>query len=608
MLAGDFAASLERVVAETIIDDKVVKTIGSALKKRQFWEVAKTLGAYYNRPRTPKEIIEECRSIIEDIRDYQGEKALSSDLATTVVFGTSGWRGVIGEDFTALNVAKVVRGIIEMMHTPDFLNCNGYQSFAQVQKHGLVLLRDNRYLGDEFLEIAARELADAGVKMYLAGECPTGVGSALVTELNAAGSINFTPSHNPMDYAGVKFNPADGGPAGPELTVIIEEKANAYMGAAAAGFRAATMDPSALLERIDAKAIFTAFVEKKSKVFDLKRIRGWLREHKHELALVVDFMHGASRGYVQSLLGADVVAELADAGAIRFLHEDDDYSFHGVKPEPSAANQAPLVQMLKEMNRRFTLAVALDPDADRIRFADANLDVDMNSFGAIAYASLIARGIPGGICSTAPSSDFALEIARKEGREVIETAVGFKNFREGLGSGRAIIGFEESDGISCVGHTLEKCSLAGLLLALESMIQSGENLSAQYARLRAKYGYFYPSKAGADVTGVSVEAWEAYKKEVVDALQYKLYKAGDIVKFACGEKAVKDVNIIDGLKLVFADRSWILLRPSGTEPKFRYYFELASDTPLADEAAMLKDYENVAAAMLAKARELVDTK
>ena len=60
----------------------------------------------------------------------------------------------------------------------------------------------------------------------LRSECPTGVGSALVTELSAAGSINFTPSHNPMDYAGLKFNPADGGPAGPELTVLIEERAN----------------------------------------------------------------------------------------------------------------------------------------------------------------------------------------------------------------------------------------------------------------------------------------------------------------------------------------------------------------------------------------------
>lgn len=607
MQASEFVGGLEKMIRETLSDAAVLATVDGFLKKGFFWEVAKTLGAFYNRPGATEDIIAECRHIIDDIRDFQGEKALASTATTTIVFGTSGWRGVIGEDFTLLNVHKVVRGIVEMMHSKEFLDFNGYTSFAQVQLHGIVLLRDNRYLGDTFIEAASLELATAGVKMYVAGECPTGVGSALVTELSAAGSINFTPSHNPMDYAGIKFNPADGGPAGPELTTIIEERANAYMNdAAAADFVPAQTDPSSLLSRIDAKAIFTNFVETKSKIFRLKEIRNWLLAHKNELALVVDFMHGSSRGYVQSVLGEEVVRELLKDGALRFLNENDDVSFHGVKPEPSAVNQAPLLKMLRTMNRRFSLAVALDPDADRIRYADAELDVEMNCFGPIAYASLLARGITGGICSTAPSSDFALEIARKENMPVIETAVGFKNFREPLRDGKAILAFEESDGISCAGHTLEKCSLAGFLLALESMIQSGKNLSEQYNALRQKYGYFYPSKAGADVTGVSVEAWEMYKRQVVNALQHKLYKVGDAVQFASGAKNIAAINIIDGLKVIFPDRSWILLRPSGTEPKFRYYFELASDLPLADEKARLKEYEEAAAGILAAARALVD--
>lgn len=609
MQANELTALIEKDVRGLVADEAVLAKIGGFLQKELFWEVAKLLGAYYNRPGTPAATVAGCRALIDAIRDYQGQKALASTAPTTIVFGTSGWRGVIGEDFTLQNVHKVVRGIIEMMRTPAFLGFNGYASFAQVQLHGLVLLRDNRYLGDTFLAAAAHELAAAGVKMYLAGECPTGVGSAIVTELSAAGSINFTPSHNPMDYAGIKFNPADGGPAGPELTVLIEEKANAYMsGSAAASFVAAAADPAKLLNRIDAKAIFTNFVETKSKVFDLAAIRRWLLDQKREIALVVDFMHGASRGYVESILGDEVVQELKKVGALRLLNENDDVSFHGLKPEPSAANQAPLVEMLKAMHRRLSLAVALDPDADRIRFADADMDIEMNCFGPIAYASLLARGIKGGICSTAPSSDFALEIARKEQMPVIETAVGFKNFREPLRDQQAVLAFEESDGISCTGHTLEKCSLAGFLLALEAMMHAGQNLSVQFNALRAKYGYFYPSKAGADVTGVSVEAWEAYKKQVVDALQHKLFQPGDTVAFASGTKTISEINIIDGLKVIFPDRSWILLRPSGTEPKFRYYFELASDTPLADEKALLKEYENAAAGILAQARALVDGK
>lgn len=606
MQAADFSRSLTDMVAQTVSDAKVREKINAFIGKGAFWEAAKAIGAYYNTAPLAPEIVEECRAIIDDIRDYQGRRALESFAPTTVVFGTSGWRGVIGEDFTAYNVAKVVRGIVEMMRTPDFLDCNGYAEFAQVQRHGIVLFRDNRFMGDTFIGVAINELAAAGIRIFLAQECPTGVGSALVTELDAAGSINFTPSHNPMDYAGIKFNPADGGPAGPDLTTIIEEKANAFMNAA--DFVISDTPGGELLEVIDAPEIFRNFVASKSRVFDLGRVRDWLLAKKDELALVVDFMHGSARGYVQHLLGEDVIAQLKAAGAVRFLHEDEDFSFHGCKPEPSAANQAPLLGILREMGRKYSLAVALDPDADRLRLADDRLDIDMNRFGAIAYASLLARGIKGGICSTAPSSDFALEIARREGMEVIETAVGFKNFREPLGSGRAVLAFEESDGISCLGHTLEKCALAGLLLALEAMIHADCNLSAQYEALRAKYGYFYPSKAGADVVGVSVEAWEAYKREVIDVLQHRLYKVGDEVVFASGAKKIAAINIIDGLKVIFADRSWILLRPSGTEPKFRYYFELASDTPLADEDRLLREYEEAAAGILAAARRMVDGK
>ena len=592
-------------VTGVVTDTEVLAAINKYMQDGMLWEVAKSVGCYYNLPGTSEQVTIACRKIVDRIREYQGEKARNSVVATTVVFGTSGWRGIIGEDFTTLNVAKVVRGIIEMMRTEKFLEVNKYADFSEVQNHGIVVFRDNRFMGDEFIAIAKKELAAAGIKIYIAGECPTGVGSALVIELAAAGSINFTPSHNPMDYAGLKFNPADGGPAGPELTVLIEEKSNAYMNGAE--FSPVVAEAADMVcEEIDAKAIFTGFVLEKSKVFDLHGLREWLRKMKHELALIVDFMHGSSRGYVEAILGEDLAVELEEAGALRKIHTDTDYSFHGVKPEPSAENQAPLVLELAKMGRRLSLAVAMDPDADRIRFADATLDIDMNRFGAIAYASMLGRGMDGGIASTAPSSDFALEIAKREGKDIFEMAVGFKNFREPLSQGKVILAFEESDGITCTGHTLEKCSLAGFLLALESMKSTDTNISQQYAALREKYGYFYPAKAGAEVKGVSIEAWQEYKAAVVDVLQHKLYNVGDGVVVGGAEKKITQINIIDGLKLIFADKSWILLRPSGTEPKFRYYFELAGDKPLADEVRLMQEYESAAADILANARKLVD--
>jgi len=565
------------------------------------WEAANTLGAACNDKPLPNDLREACFGFIARIRDFMGRLARESGATTTVVFGTSGWREAIGEGFTVLNVHKVVRGIIAMMKDPVFLKTNGYADFAQVKSAGILILRDNRFMGDEFMACAMRELAAEGIRIHDAGECPTGVGSAVLTELKAAGSINFTPSHNPMEYAGIKFNPADGGPADVDLTSLIEKHANALM-LPGVQFRRAEADFRPLRNRVEAADIFTAFVEKKSKVFDLRALRAWLVAEAPGLFIAVDNMHGSSRGYIQNLLGPQTMGALEASGSIRFYNTEDDFAFHGVKPEPNAKNQAILIAELKKSGRARTLAVALDPDADRIRFADAELDIDMNRFGAIGYANLLKRGIKGGLATTVPSSGFASEIAKKQGMRVSETEVGFKNFRAPLSSGAAVMAFEESDGISFAGHTLEKCALAGFLSAL-SCLAAGGNLSEQYRELRREYGWFYPGKGGADVKGVSVEAWQRYKGAVMRVLENGMVKAGDKLEVGAARKEVARLNTADGLKIVFTDRSWILLRPSGTEPKFRYYFEVVGESELADAAALSDAYAQAASALLERARE-----
>lgn len=570
------------------------------------WEVANILGACFNAQPLPSEIHTACVGFITRIREFQGRLARESLQTTTVVFGTSGWREAIGEGFTVENVHKVTRGIIAMMKTQEFLKTNGYTGFDQVKSAGVLILRDNRFMGDEFMAAAMRELAVEGIRIHDAGECPTGVGSAILTELKAAGSINFTPSHNPMEYAGIKFNPADGGPADVNLTSLIEEKSNAYM-KSSEPFMRANADFRPLRTMVDAASVFTAFVEKKSKVFQLAAIRSWLREHAQELFIAVDNMHGSSRGYIQSLLGPETLSALEAAGAIRFYNTNEDFSFHGVKPEPNAKNQAILIAELKRMGRKLSLAVALDPDADRIRFADASLDMDMNRYASVGYANLLRRGLGGGLATTVPSSGFASEIARKRGQKVFECPVGFKHFRRPLSQGEAAMAYEESDGISFTGHTLEKCALAGFLSSVDAMASSGQNLSDLYEELRKEYGYFYPGKGGADVKGVSVEAWQRYKDAVMKVLEGGLVKEGDRIKIGSVEKVVARTNISDGLKLVFADRSWILLRPSGTEPKFRYYYEVVGETDLPDAEALLAAYGKAAAEILDRAREKVGT-
>ena len=187
---------------------------------------------------------------------------------------------------------------------------------------------------------------------------------------------------------------------------------------------------------------------------------------------------------------------------------------------------------------------------------------------------------------------------------MIDAAVGFKNFKDALLKGEAVMAFEESDGITFEGHTLEKCALAGFLSAVDSMANSGKNISKQYEELREQYGYFYPHRAGVDVRGISVDAWQKYKMEVLNNLQNKMFKSGDHITIGTQEKTIERIITIDGAKWVFDDKSWLLLRPSGTEPKFRYYYEIVSDRALDNVDELLKEYNTAANELLEKARKM----
>ena len=147
-----------------------------------------------------------------------------------VKFGTSGWRGILGKDIFAQSVCFVTTAIIELYETlesePELIPFLGVGSLSEAKSKGCVVGFDNRFGGGLFGVRVATVLSRAGFKIYYAGESTTGVLSAAVLELGAAFSINLTPSHNPLEYGGYKYNAADGGPAAPELTEKITEYSN----------------------------------------------------------------------------------------------------------------------------------------------------------------------------------------------------------------------------------------------------------------------------------------------------------------------------------------------------------------------------------------------
>ena len=496
------------------------------------------------------------RGLLSEIERFARE----SSAPAKIVFGTSGWRGEIGTDYTFRNVRIVTAAIVAMLQSQDpaIMQAMGVADFDTIRNRGVIVGHDNRFLGPAFSREVIGLLQQAGIRTWYAGEAITPEFSAGIEMLQAACCINLTPSHNPPNYAGFKFNPADGGPAGSDLTAKIEEIANRMM---REGAVPAAVTPEKT-ESIDLTDRYLAYLEER-KTLDLGRIRDFVR--RQDCLIVIDHLHGATRGRAERILGP--------SPNITCLRTEDDYLFGGVAPEPSEKSMASVERSLAQSNARLKLGVIMDPDGDRVRFSDGSTQIPMNYFGAMALHFLhVYKGVQGVAVKSVGTSNFVDAIAGKLGIPVRETKVGFKNFRPYLrrSSGeRAIIAFEESDGISGYSHTLEKDAIFGLLLAIEMMAVTGRNLGAYLEELMYDFGHYYPDRSGIAVDR-SLAGEPLIRRLSVIPQQYR---KGTVLEFGGQHRTVIDIITLDGTKLVLDDGSWLMIRPSGTEPKVRFYIE-----------------------------------
>lgn len=434
----------------------------------------------------------------------------------------------------------------------------GVSDFDEIKRRRIIVGHDNRFLGYDFAIEIIGLLQKEGIKTWYAGEAPTPEFSAGIEMLNAACSINLTPSHNPANYAGFKFNPSDGGPAGPQITAKIEEIANRMMKENPV---LQPVKPEAI-EKIDLTQLYIKFITER-KTLDIERIRDFV--NKEDCIICVDNVHGSTRSRIEKILGKH--------NNIKNLRTEDDYLFGGIAPEPSEKNMQRIEKVLKESSARFKLGVFMDPDGDRIRLADGSMQIPMNYFGAMAFHFLhVYKGISGVVAKSVGTSNFVNAIAEKLGVVIKETKVGFKNFRPYMlkeANEKATVIFEESDGISAYNHTLEKDAIFGLLLALEMIAATGRNLSEYLKYLMDEFGYFYPDRSGISVKPTLVG------EPLINRLSNikEQYKKGSVIQIGKSSRIVMDVITVDGTKLVFDDGSWLMIRPSGTEPKVRFYIE-----------------------------------
>jgi len=498
-----------------------------------------------------------------------------------VSFGTSGWRGIIGKDFFVKSVTQVTRAIIalydELAVNSELAGALGVANRAEARRRGCVLGYDNRFGGRLLADHVSDTLTAHGFSVYFAGESSTGVLSAAVLELQAAFSINLTPSHNPLEYAGFKFNAADAGPAAQIITDRITRKAREIM---TLDQPYAVQPKPKLRKTINSLDLWIDLVRRNQDDHGLDHIEIIERfAGDKDICVAIDCVHGVSRVHIQSLFYNTATDRLL------LFRNTADCTFGGVSPEPSSANLKLVKAALAARPEPLKLGMILDPDADRIRFMDEGGEISMNQFGAMAYHFLHEiRQKNGMVAKTVATSNFANALAKAFGEEIFEPRVGFKEFKPVIN--RALVCFEESDGITVIGHTPEKDAYIGLLLALDMVMTLRKNLTEYLAELSEKYGHYYP-----DRDGVSVSRQGAELHKALAGLDR--YSVGSIVQVGGIPKTIVDLITIDGRKMILDDGSWIMIRPSGTEPKVRFYVEARNDadrkTLLAAARAMLQE-------------------
>ncbi len=490
-----------------------------------------------------------------------------------VKFGTSGWRGILGKDIFVRSVAFVTAAILQLYRDadtdPELQAALGVAGYAEMCERGCVVGFDNRFGGPLLALAAMNVLAENGVRILYAGEATTGILSASVLVRRAAFSINLTPSHNPLEYGGFKYNAADAGPAAAILTGRITGHARRIIAGGTSAFVPAGLDLQRPLdeipglEREDALASWQRLVREGKERHGID-YDGLLAEFagRDDIVVGVDCVHGASRTYIPRLL------KDPPADRLFVLRDRADVTFGGIAPEPSSANMQPVMRELAARTEPLRVGAIIDPDGDRIRFTDGDIEISMNQFGAMAYHFLHeVKGRKGMVAKTVATSNLANSVAAALGEEVFEPRVGFKEFKPVIG--RALVYFEESDGISVIGHTPEKDAFIGLLLALDMVMTLGRSLGDYLQEIESTYGPFFPDRDAVVVTQQGGEL-----KETLARLDR--YGEGTEIEIGGRRKKIARVLTVDGRKMIFEDGSWIMIRPSGTEPKVRFYVEARS--------------------------------
>ncbi|MFA4967381.1 MAG: phosphoglucomutase/phosphomannomutase family protein [Candidatus Margulisiibacteriota bacterium] len=450
-----------------------------------------------------------------------------------IKFGTDGWRAIISDEFTFANVKKAAKAIAIYIHS------------HKLNNKPLIIGYDARFLADKFAESVASVMETAGIDCFLCErDTPTPVVAWEVKDKGGCGAVMLTASHNPPQYCGIKFIPDYAGPANAEITKEIEKNLLADF--------IIENKKKGKIERFDPRERYFQYIER---FFDVDAIK------KAKLKVVVDPMYGSGRDFLDMLLQRyGVLTEE--------IHGYRDVLFGGQNPEPEEETLKELRTKVVEM--KADLGLALDGDADRFGIVDelGNFYTANQSI-AMAFEYLVAdKGYAGSVARSVATTHMIDAVAKLHNIKVHETPVGFKYIAEVMMKGDVVLGGEESGGLTIKGHIPEKDGLLADLLMVEMVAKRKKPLSQIWLDLKKKIGTFEGRRAKIDLN-------EEKKANVLNGLKNNPPKEIGGIK-------VTEVKTIDGVKVILEDGSWVLVRPSGTEPLVRLYSE-SKDNNILDK-------------------------
>jgi phosphomannomutase len=462
----------------------------------------------------------------------------------SIKFGTDGWRGVIGDDFTFERLALVAPIAAQVL----------LQTYGEAVGNRTVIVgHDRRFMAEEFARKAAEAVTRAGFDVLLTETyAPTPAFSWAAKQHNALGALVITASHNPGSYSGLKVKGAFGGSVPPEITKQIEALL-------------ATVEPTVAkpVETQNFASLQTfnpwpSYCEALRAKVDIAHIRSCIAGGK--LTVFADVMHGAAAGGLEQLLCVPV----------QEINSDRDPLFGGGAPEPLPRYLSYLFRLMRSHQRTngagLAVGLVFDGDGDRIAAVDGqgNFLSPQVLIPVLIEHMAARRKLTGEVVKTVSGSDLIPRIAALYDLPVFETPIGYKYIADRMLATRVLLGGEESGGIGYADYIPERDGLLSGLYLLEAIAKSGMDLSDLYRRLQEQTS-FTSAYDRIDLPLASMDV----RSRLLEQLQTQ-----PLTEIA-GQPVV-DCLTIDGYKFRLADNSWLMIRFSGTEPVLRLYCEAAT--------------------------------